>query len=143
MVVALSTKTVLRYTVISERRFTDDNDAHLGPSKRAFEPIEGASTFLIRDLTPAEEAQIRDASGRVDGSTGQYIPTVNKARYEALLLALVGWENVVNESGQEVPYPSDGLRAEKEAVLSRIPLSVRLEVADVVYQTVTVEQALK
>ena len=129
MVTTLSPRTSYRYVIEAERSYTSDSE---------WTPVEGHSVFLLRDLTPAEEASIRDQSGSFDTETNVFRPAINTARHRALVLALVGWENVNDENGNPVEFPTQGTQQEREGAIAFLPYDVCVELGREAYQSVTV-----
>lgn len=138
MVTALNPNTVRRYHLLEEREVAEE-PTDIPAEERPYEPCEGATTFLLRDLTASEEASVRDLAGRMDPQTGSYVMTTNRSKVEALLLALVGWENFNDENGAPVPFPEEGKRSRLavEAAVQHLHPRHRLELANAAWRSVT------
>ena len=138
MVTALNPGAITRYHLMEEREVADE-PKDTPAEDRPYEPKPGASTFLFRDLTATEEANVRDLAGRMDPSTGSYVMTTNRSKTEALLLALVGWEDFNFPDGGPVPFPEEGKRsrqAVEQAIQHLLPRH-RLELANHAWRSVT------
>ena len=64
---------------------------------------ERPSVFVYRTLTPDELADVVDSTASTRG--GEIIFHHAKAALKVLRLALIGWRDVMDENGVEVPFP--------------------------------------
>lgn len=107
MVIALTPKKETRYELEAERG----------------EPT--ATTFILRALTPDELADVVDSTTGIDKTTGEMRFHHTRAGLKALRMALIGWERLLDERGEEVRFYADRI----DEMLARLPEDVRIELA--------------
>jgi len=99
------------------------------------------TTFYLRDLTPAEDAEVSDQGGVL--RDGVFVPTTSLQQLKALRAGLVGWEGLRDEKGDLVPW-EDGLKGEAlDAQLALLPRPVRRELGKQILAGLTVSTAEK
>ena len=132
MVTAVSPNRKVPYVLQSERIDPEKDRDAFAPSP---------TTFYLRDLTPAEDAEISDQGGVL--RDGVFVPTTSLQQLKALRVGLVGWEGLVGEDGDLVPW-ENGLKGEAlDAQLALLPRPVRRELAKEILAGLTASTAEK
>lgn len=153
MVTALSPARTYRYVPLEDRVFTDEvpegdvprgeDGTPISDLDRPFTPKPSATVAIVRDLTPDEDAMIRDRMGEMTPGGG-FRPMRNEGLLEAFRIACVGMENLADPDGGTVEHPGKGAtRAEMEAFIARCPRGFRNEVAEFILDPVSAELAGK
>lgn len=115
---------------VSERRYILKAERGLPPEEQ--------SVFILRPLTLRESNAIEDMTVGVGEGDGMTIRS-GSVRTRALEYGLIGWENVLDSKGNEVPF--DGTRQKRGGVefispnsktLERLPRSVQHELAEAI-----------
>jgi hypothetical protein len=148
MVTAITKKRAIRYVPLADREITGPElDPETGEAiptlEREFELRPNATTFLLRDMTPSEEARIFDLAARIGGEGTVDRVSVHTAALEALRTCLVGWESFLDEDGVEVEFPDPKTPARIEEALGWIDSETRKEVGLFAWTTVSRRTARK
>ena len=107
MVIALTPKKETRYELDAERGQPD------------------ATGFLLRTLTPNELADVVDSTTGIDKSTGEMRFHHTRAGLSALRMALVGWDRLRDDRGEDVRFDPDRI----DDMIALLPEDVRIELA--------------
>ena len=107
MVIALTPKKETRFEVAEERGKPD------------------ATVFILRTLTPDQLAEIVDSTAGVDQKSGEMKFHHTRAALLALRYALVGWERLRDERGEDIRFEPDRM----SDMIALIPEDARMEVA--------------
>lgn len=92
------------------------------------------SVFKLKHLTLEQEANIIDDFER-DPFTGvSHRRNVGTSHLRALRIGLIGWENVRDERGTEIPFEAGPYGGAKDELLRRLPITVREELAQAIEQ---------
>jgi len=132
MVTAVTPNRKVPYVLQSER---------VEPGKDQAAGTPPPTTFFLRDLTPAEDAEISDQGGVL--RDGNFVPTSSLQQLKALRVGLVGWEGLRDAEGELIPW-REGLRGEElDEQLALLPRPVRRELGKEILVGLTVSTAEK
>jgi len=111
--IAISPKEVREYILESER------------------DSKSPTVFKLRSLSIREAVEIEDIIGKSLNASGYPVGTFN---YKVLKYGLVGWENLKDEKGKDVPFILDATGKVSDDSLGVLPTEVRTELANAVWQ---------
>jgi len=113
MVSAITPQRRIAYVIESER-----------PREGQVDPPT-PTTFYLRDLTPSEDAEVSDSGGIM--RDGVFVPQVSTQQLRALRKGLVGWDHLLGEDGNPIPWQPDLQGEALDAQLGLLPRAVRRE----------------